>query len=164
MENSLTGNASKENKLGDDLAQALKRLAENPDFICLSTVNANGVPETRAMINLGNPTLFPDLRNFFTGDFAAYFSTNTSSEKMSQLAPGKMSSVYYFDPKTIEGLLIVGELEIVEDKKTKAGFWQEGWMMYYKGGVDDPDYTLLRLAPRSYKYYNGNFEVIAGSF
>lgn len=147
-----------------ELAKAFKSLTTNQEWICLSSVNASGTPETRAMINLANPKLFPTLQKFFGEGFTAYFSTNTSSEKMQQLAINNKSSVYYYSAATFEGLLLMGEMATITDKQTKADFWQDNWTMYYKKGVNDPDYTLLKFTPRSYKYYNGNFEVKAGDF
>lgn len=150
--------------LAKELDQAFKNLTTNQEWICLSSVNASGMPETRAMINLANPKLFPTLQKFFADGFAAYFSTNTSSEKMQQLTANSKASAYYYNAGTFEGLLLMGEMEIITDKRMKKDFWQDNWTMYYKKGVDDPDYTLLKLIPRSYKYYNGNFEVKSGDF
>ena len=147
-----------------ELVEAFKKLTTNQEWICLSTVNPNGMPETRTMINLANPGLFPSLQSFFADGFTAYFSTNTSSEKIRHLASDKKSSVYYYDSQTFEGLLLMGEMETVTDRRIKESFWQDNWTMYYKIGVDDPDYTLLKFNPRSYKYYNGKLEVKSGNF
>ncbi len=146
-----------------ELTGVLKKLIENQEWICLSTVNSDGEPETRAMINLGNPRLFPALQKFFTDGFVAYFSTNTSTAKIGQLAAENKSSIYYYNPETIEGLLLRGVTEVVADQKIKQEFWQDNWTIYYKGEVDDPDYTLLKFIPVSYKYYNGNFKFMSGN-
>lgn len=148
--------------IDNDLAKTFKNLIANQEWNCLSNVNPSGMPETRAMINLGNPRLFPALQTFFAEGFPAFFSTNTSSEKMQQLAANNNASVYYYSAETFEGLLLMGTVETVTDPQTKAAFWQDNWTFYYKKGASDPDYTLLKLTPRSYKYYNGNFEVKSG--
>lgn len=150
--------------LEKELAKAFKNLIANQEWICLSSINSSGMPETRAMINLGNPKLFPMLQAFFADSFAAYFSTNTHSEKIQQLAANSKASVYYYNAGTFEGLLLMGEMETVTDKQIKKDFWQDNWTMYYKEGVNDPDYTLLKFIPLNYKYYNGKFEVISGDF
>jgi len=150
--------------LSKDIAQALKRLVAEQDFICLSTVNQDGMPETRAMINLASPKLFPNLQGYFADErFSAYFSTNTSSEKMKHIAGQSNASVYYYNEKTIEGLSFFGQLTIVTDKETKKGFWQDDWTMFYPEGVEDPSYTLLKFTPRIYKYYNGKGEFFSGN-
>ncbi len=146
-----------------ELAKAFRSLAENQEWVCLSTVNSSGMPETRAMINLANPKLFPTLQKFFTDDFTVYFSTNTGSEKIRQLTSNRKASIYYYNPETFEGLLLMGETETVTDRQTKKDFWQDSWIMYYKEGVNDPDYTLLKFNSSSYKYYNGKLELKSGN-
>lgn len=148
--------------LNAELSQVFTKFIAEREYICLSTINQKGEPETRAMLNLGNEKLFPDLRKFYCdGRFAAYFSTNTESDKMSQIAELKTASVYYYDEKTFEGLLFVGDIFAVTDKKTKKEFWQDGWTFFYPDGVEDPTYTLLEFVPKSYKHYdgNGNFHI-----
>ena len=145
-----------------DLANVFKNIITSQEWIFLSSVNAEGMPETRTMINLANPRLFPKLQSFFAEGFTTYFSTNTSSEKVRQFSVNRNASVYYYNAATFEGLLLLGDIEIVTDQKIKEGFWHDNWTMYYKNGVHDPDYTLMQFTPHSYKYYNGNFQVTSG--
>jgi general stress protein 26 len=128
----------------------------------LSTVNPNGYPETRAMLNLFNPEMFPKLKKYFDNDFVFYFTTNTSSEKIKHTILNKKASIYFVQANSFGGLLFTGEIKIVKDNKVKQNLWQEGWTMYYKGGVEDPDYAVLRFQAKIYKYYNGQFEVVTG--
>jgi general stress protein 26 len=140
-------------------------LVEQSEFALLSTVNEDDFPETRAMLNLHNKSMFPSLQTYFKDDFTAcYFSSNTASQKLNQILYSNKASVYYVNPKTFEGLLMKGTLEIIKDKALKNDFWQDNWTMYYKGGIDDPDYSLLKFIPSEYKYYNGDFKVISGTF
>ena len=148
--------------LNKDVSQALKKLIAEQDFICFSTINPEGMPEARAMINLANPKLFPKVQGYFADEsFLAYFSTHTASEKMKHLARQSRSSVYYYNTK-IEGLSLFGETSVVTDKMIKKDFWQDNWTMYYPEGVEDATYTLLRFTPASYKYYNGKGEFFSG--
>jgi general stress protein 26 len=144
------------------LLKVFKDIIETCGFVNLATVNPDGYPETRAMLNLRNPEMFPKMQKLFTDDFTFYFTTNTSSEKFKQISANKKASVYFVKESSFGGLLFTGTIEIVDDKKTKRSFWQDGWTMYYKGGAEDPDYTLLKFCPKTYKYYNGQFEVLSG--
>ncbi|MCL2144114.1 MAG: pyridoxamine 5'-phosphate oxidase family protein [Endomicrobia bacterium] len=144
------------------LSNTFKNIIESSGFVCLSTVNAKGIPETRAMLNLRNPDMFPKLRKLYDDDFTFYFTTNTSSQKMKQILLNKKASVYFVKENNFGGLLFTGKIEIVKDNKMKRSFWQDCWTMYYKGGVEDPDYTLLKFKAEQYKYYNGQFEVVSG--
>ena len=39
------------------------------------------------------------------------------------------------------------EIEEVSDPQLKKELWQTGWEIFWQGGVDDPEYTVLRLMP-----------------
>ena len=137
-----------------EMYQTFKNLTQNQKWILLSNINTDGIPETRAMINLANPKLFPNLQQFFDDSFTAYFSTATRSDKIGQFTVNSNASIYYYDEK-MEGLLLMGNMEIIMDQKVKEEFWQDSWTMYYPKGVTDPDYSLLKFTPDSYKFFGG---------
>jgi general stress protein 26 len=124
----------------------------------LTTINAGvDFPETRAMLNLRNPALYPGLAAVFAGfgdDLGTYFSTNTSSPKVGQVTADPRACVYYCQPSDWHGLTLQGRLELVEDPALKAALWQPGWEMYYPAGVGDPDYAVLRFRPARAKFYH----------
>jgi general stress protein 26 len=144
------------------LLNKFKSLSAAAEFAFLSTVNENGFPETRAMLNLRNAQSFPKLKEYFDNNFISYFTSNTASQKLNHIVDANKASVYYVNPGTFEGLLFKGTIEIIKDKILKEKFWHENWAMYYKGGVSDPDYSLLKFTPAEYKYYNGDFKVSCG--
>ena len=144
------------------LLKTFKNIIKTCNFVNLATVNQDGFPEARAMLNLRNHSAFPKIQNLFTDDFTFYFTTNTSSQKMKQISLNDKASIYFVKENNFGGLLFTGKIKIVKDEKIKRSFWQDCWTMYYKGGVDDPDYTLLKFKAEKYKYYNGQFEVTAG--
>jgi general stress protein 26 len=116
----------------------------------LSTIGPDGFPRTRAMLNLRSRAVYPGLVPVFAGhdeDFLLYFTTNTSSAKMRQIAANPAVAVYYCDPAGFHGLQLLGRIEVVEDPATKGRLWQEGWERYYPLGPTDPDYAILRLRP-----------------
>lgn len=136
--------------------EALSLMAE-ADIACVTTLDAQGGPESRAMFNLRNGAQFPGLRGLFAGmagGFETYFTTNTSSLKVAQLAAHPQASVFYALPGQFRGLCVKGRLEPVTDDAVKKALWQPGWEMYYPGGWRDPDNTVLRLCPGSIKYYH----------
>lgn len=140
------------------------KLMETADAAYLTTVDSDGFPQTRAMLNLRNKQQYPDLAKLFERhqeDFFGYFTTNTSSLKMEQLKKNLKVSVYYCLPKDWHGLLLSGEMEIVKDPEILAAVWQPGWELYYPGGVHDPDYTVLALQPARAKYY---YQLASGQF
>ena len=138
-------------------------LMEKAKMIYLSSIDGNGYPQTRCIFNLRNREQFPGLAGFFKNlenDYTVYIGTNTSSDKVNQIKINPMVSVYYCIPEIFHGLLIAGKAEFIEDQGIKETLWQDGWEMYYPAGVNDPDYTVLRIIPEFVKgwYDVGKFE------
>ena len=76
-----------------------------------------------------------------------YFTTNTSSLRVSQYRENPKASVYIFEKGRFryEGVMLIGTMEVLEDAETKEEIWRTGDTMYYKKGVDDPDYCVLKF-------------------
>ncbi|MBI5870991.1 MAG: pyridoxamine 5'-phosphate oxidase family protein [Actinobacteria bacterium] len=132
-------------------------LLENAKAAILTTIDLNGFPQTRAMFNLRRADQFPEMRDLFQKNrraFEVFFTTNTSSTKVSHLIENPKASVYYCRPSEFRGLMLSGEIDIVTDKLIREAIWQEGWEMYYPGGPNDPDHTVLHLRPSIAKYYH----------
>jgi general stress protein 26 len=139
------------------LALHAQNLLEIAETAYLTTIDRCERPQTRAMFNLRNRAQFPNLHSFFAGAHTPYetwFTTNTSSSKMLDLAENRAVSVYYCLPSQFRGLMLGGDMEIVDAPVEKALLWQEGWELYYPLGPEDPDYILLRLRPNSVKYFH----------
>lgn len=116
----------------------------------LGTVDEEGFPQIRAMVNLRNKEQFGDLAGLFEGhdeDFLMYFTTAASSVKMGHIKANPKVSVYFCDPKEICGLMLAGEIEVVTDAELEKALWQEDWRVHFPNGADDPEYTILRLLP-----------------
>jgi len=143
-----------------DKKDALKlsiELMEIAEAAYVTTIDPDGFPQTRAMFNLRRKEQFPSLASRFKdhqNDFLVYFTTNTSSPKISHIKNNPKVSIYYCKPSEFRGLMLSGEMETVTDSSEKEKVWQKGWEMYYPGGVHDPDHTVLRLQPMAAKYYH----------
>jgi general stress protein 26 len=146
------------------MKQKLKQLLAKEMAVQLSTVNLDGAPETRAMINIHNKEIAPHLQDFFAQIPAGevYFITNTSSAKIAQIAKNNKASVYLCDGKTFEGLLLLGAVAEVKDQKIKDAFWHDSWKIYYPDGKDGGDFSILKFNGKDYKFYTGNFKVEKG--
>ncbi len=141
-----------------ELKQECLKLMETTDAAYLGTIDGDGFPQTRAMLNLRNKKQFGALATVFEGhgeDFLTYFTTNSSSTKMSQIKTNPKVSAYFCSPGTFHGLMLGGNIEVVVDRELKKGIWQDGWEMYYPGGADDPEHTILRLLPAFGKGWRG---------
>ena len=110
----------------------------------LGSINEQGQPVIRAM--LAPRKIEED---------SIYLSTNTSSNKVRQLAANPNASVYFYKRGlfTYRGVCLVGEMQICTDQPTKEAIWRPGDKMFYKQGVTDPDYCVLKLRIRHAECY-----------
>ena len=49
--------------------------------------------------------------------------------------------------------MLKGAVEICTDPQTKRDIWRFGDTLFYKGGVTDPDYCVLKFTASEAEYY-----------
>ena len=131
-------------------------LMENSKAVYLTTIDSKGYPITRAMFNIRNKEQFPEFSEYFNSldnKFEIYISTNTASSKIEQIKNNSKVSIYYCDPEDFKGVMFGGDIEFITDKNIKKKIWLDWWTRYYPKGLDDPDYSLLRLKPKKAQIY-----------
>jgi general stress protein 26 len=134
-----------------------RNLMENTEAAYLTTITSQGMPLTRAMLNLRSRTQYPALADFFhtpENEWQIYFTTNTSSRKVMQLRENANACVFYCQPQAWTGLSLSGQLILVTDEAVKHALWQPAWTMYYPQGPTDDDYAILRLTPTHAELYH----------
>ncbi len=116
---------------------------QNVSFIC--SVDENNYPNMKAMLK---PRKRVGLKEF-------YFSTNTSSMRVKQFLNNPNASIYFYHKGLIKytGVMLVGKMEVLTDQETKNMIWRKGDTIFYKGGVIDPDYCVLKFTAQSGRYY-----------
>ena len=84
-----------------------------------------------------------------------YFSTNTSAMRTRQFMKNPKASIYFFSKGRFkyEGIMLTGTMEVLQDDKTKREIWRTGDTMFYKKGVTDPDYCVLKFTAIKGRYY-----------
>lgn len=110
----------------------------------LGSVNEEGYPEIRAML----------APRVIEGN-EIYFSTNTSSRKVKQYLENSKACVYFYKRGKFkyQGASIVGDIQVCEDQPTKDRIWRFGDKLFYKQGVTDPDYCVLKLTCKFAEWY-----------
>lgn len=127
-----------------------KMFMQDADLVYVSTIDENGYPQTRAMFNLKNLRRFGRLAAFFNQQeniFVTYLATNKNSVKMKQLGNNPKACLYYSSLTELHGLALIGEIEVVEDAEIRKTLWQEDWAQFFQGGLDGPNYTVLKVKP-----------------
>lgn len=118
----------------------------------LGTVDENGIPQLKAMIK----TAANGIKEF-------WFCSNTSSKRVAQIQKNPNASLYFYDKKTFEGLMLTGKADVSYDDEKRKEFWNDGMKMYYPLGYTDPDFALIRFTASKGNYYHGlkntDFEV-----
>ncbi|MBD5466251.1 MAG: pyridoxamine 5'-phosphate oxidase family protein, partial [Lachnospiraceae bacterium] len=102
---------------------------------------------------------FPNLKAMFTprkieGN-CFYFTTNTSSMRSQQFMKNPKASIYFYHRGRFryEGIMLIGTMEVLQDAEIKKEIWQAGDSMYYKQGVTDPDYCVLKFTAVKGRHY-----------
>lgn len=128
--------------------------------VCVTTIDENGFPATRAMDNLRNAMRYPKLIELFkrhSDDLRILLATNTSSTKVQHIKRNPAVCVYYCEPLRFHGVALNGKAEIVRDAELKHALWHDYWGRYYfPKGIDDPDYTVLSMYPILVRGWHGS--------
>ena len=102
---------------------------------------------------------FPNIKAMFTprkieGN-CFYFSTNTSSMRAQQFMENPKASIYFYNKGRFkyEGVMLLGTMEVLQDNAIKEEIWCHGDTMFYKQGVTDPDYCVLKFTAIRGRHY-----------
>lgn len=84
-----------------------------------------------------------------------YFSTNTSFMRVKQYQKNSNASIYFYHKGLIKyvGVMLKGTMEVLTDQENKNMIWNKGDTIFYKKGVTDPDYCVLKFTATSARYY-----------
>lgn len=132
-----------------DAEKTIGNIIDKQSICYISSVDRDGFPNTKAMLK-------PRKRN---GIKEIYLSTNTSSLKVQSFKNNSKACLYFCDKRFYRGVMLKGNIEVLEDQTSKDMIWKFGDTMYYKGGKTNPDYCVLRFTSVSARYYS-NFKSV----
>ena len=124
--------------------QTIGNLIDKATLTVIAYEDSEGFPVTRAMLA---PREREGIRVF-------WFTTNTSSKKISCYRKNPKASIYFVDKRFFRGVNLVGTMEVLETAEAKERIWREGDTMYYPEGVTDPDYCVLKFTAVKGRYYS----------
>lgn len=113
----------------------------------IASIDEAGFPNLKAMLK---PRENDGLRTF-------YFTTNTSSRRVEHYLNNCKASIYFYDGRLFQGIMLKGEMEVLQDQSIKDRIWRDGDGVYYSKGVTDDDYCVLKFTTSSCRIY-GNFK------
>lgn len=124
--------------------QTIGKLADRSGTTFISYIDNEGFPITKAMLK---PRERQGIKVF-------WFSTNTSSNKVKFFRENSKASIYFVDKRFFRGVSLIGTVEVLETNEAKERIWKKGDTMYYKEGVTDPDYCVLKFTAIKGRYYS----------
>lgn len=124
--------------------QTIGKLVDKSGTAFISYIDKEGFPVTKAMLK---PRERQGIKVF-------WFSTNTSSNKVKFFRENPKASIYFMNRRFFRGISLIGTVEVLETSEAKERIWQKGDTMYYKGGVTDPDYCVLKFTAIKGRYYS----------
>lgn len=130
-----------------DVEKTVGNMIDKLKTAFIGSVDESGFPNIKAMLQ-------PRKRE---GIKVVYLTTNTSSMRVAQYLKNNHACIYFCDARFFRGVMLTGTMEVLTDSDSKEMIWREGDTMYYKEGVTDPDYCVLKFTATSGRYYS-NFK------
>lgn len=117
---------------------------EKQNVAFIASVDEEGFPNMKAMLM---PRKVEGNR--------LYFTTNTSSMRVQQYEKNEKACIYFYNKGRFkyEGIMLVGSMEVLTDEEIKKEIWRTGDTMYYRKGVSDPDYCVLKFTAYKGRHY-----------
>ena len=126
--------------MNSELLKKAEKLAAKSEVAAVSSIDSDGYPRTAVLSNLK-----PE------GVKSFYFSTGTISNKTKN---------YQRDPKACicfstdaDSVTLIGDMIIVEDMETKKALWQDWFIKHFPGGIEDPNYCVLKFETKYIQAY-----------
>jgi general stress protein 26 len=142
-------------RVRDDTQEPPQQRDDKARADALALIDASTVAMVGSNGPDGRPWIKAMLKLETEGLTTFWFSTNTSSSRVGQFREDPRASIYFVDPGDYRGLLLLGEMEVLTDRASRERLWRDGFEIYYPGGIDDPDYAVLRFTATSGNYYHG---------
>lgn len=118
-----------------ELEEKANRLIKRCKVATLTSINEKGYPRT-CLLSIAKAEDFSEV----------YFITSKRSQingKATHFETNPKASVCYF----LDGdsVTLVGNVEFVEDKELQAQVWNESDRRFFKNGIEDPKFRLLKF-------------------
>lgn len=114
--------------------QQIKNLIETAQVSCLGSVDKQGFPNIKAMMNIQRDGLF-----------IHYFSTFLYAERTAQYLKNPKACIYLYTLEDPKGIMLIGDMQVLTDKYHKQLLWRDGFEKYYPEGIETENYCILKF-------------------
>lgn len=122
-----------------EITEKAAQMVAVAQIITVASIDENGYPRPVAMVKIKDE------------NGAIYVSTGTSSAKTAHFKANPKAGVSIV--RGGDNIIYTGEMEIVSDETLKCSLWGDWMLPHFPGGVEDPEYCVLKFTPLSATYY-----------
>ena len=127
------------------LEQKAIELLQKTFVISMSSITEAGYPRVCALVKLKS------------ADFTIWVSTAATSQKVKHYQKNPKAGVMFYNEN--DSVTLNGVIDIIEDEDIKKELWGDWMQKQFPGGVNDPNYCVLRFtATEATIYIDGGFE------
>lgn len=83
-----------------------------------------------------------------------YFLSGKSSDKNFDIREDSQVQLFFANPGSSEYLSVYGRASISTDREQIRKHWSEMAKVWFQGGVDDPEISLIRVRPEAARYWD----------
>lgn len=133
----------------EEQKKAAMEIIESLPLVLLSTIDEEGYPTTRIMMNLRHKE-YAHLNPLYEAEenpMTVYLTTHLSTKKIQEIAANNKAALYFYDPESFKAVLLQGRIELILDEDLKRKAWNNKWKEFFPKGVESKEYTLLRFIP-----------------
>ncbi len=125
-----------------NIKEKAAQIVASAQIITVASIDENGYPRPVAMVKLKEE------------NGVLYVSTGTSSAKTAHFKANPKAGVSIVCGG--DSVVYTGEMEIVTDEAVKRSLWGDWMLPHFPGGVEDPEYCVLKFTPKSATYWIDN--------
>jgi len=127
-----------------DSEQIIGSLIDRQTVSFISSVDENGYPNTKAMLA---PVKREGVKTF-------YWHTNSPSLRVKHYRNNPKACIYFCDEQSFHGVMLKGNMEVLDDENIKKEIWKDEFSMYYQGGMNGGDFIILKFTAESGRFYS----------
>lgn len=81
-----------------------------------------------------------------------WFVSHKSSPKEEQIHQCNNACIVSFNSEISTDIRLFGTFTVYDDRETKKSVWNDELALYFQGGVNDPELTVLKFTPEKLEY------------
>lgn len=127
----------------EQLLTVAKDAIISTSYCFLISISESGQPNARLM-----QPYEPD------EELTIYLGTSPQSRKISEITSNPKVSLTYHSPRENAYVTMIGPAVIENDLQLRRKYWREDWRIFFPGGPDSDDYTLIKFTPQRIELMN----------